>query len=92
MWVPLVKANHLRRAGEVLGQVGAVPARLLVGPLAGHEGRHVDPVHEGDRRERVGDLGPVVAVGLVYDVSRFTALPCSAWFSAQVRSPSWMRL
>ena len=39
-------------------------AGLLVGPLAGHEGRHVDLVDEGDRGERVGDLGDVVVVFL----------------------------
>ena len=42
------------RAGEVLGQVGAVPARLLVLPLAGHERRHLDLVDERDRVEGVG--------------------------------------
>jgi hypothetical protein len=46
----------------VLDEGRAVAAGLLVGPLAGHEGRHVDLVDEGDRRERIGDLGHVVVV------------------------------
>ena len=58
MWAPLVNVNHFRaRAGEVLGEVGAVTSGLLVLPLAGHERRHVDLVHERDRVERVGDRG-----------------------------------
>ena len=65
MWTPLVKVNHLRLVpGELVGEVGAVAAGLLVGPLAGEEDRHVDLVDEGDRRERVGDLRAVVAVAL----------------------------
>ena len=61
------------RAAEVLGEVRAVPAGLLVGPLAGHEGRHVDLVDEGDRREGVGDCRVVVVVffDLFEEVDRF---------------------
>ena len=56
MWAPLVNVNHLRRgAGEVLRQIGAVPAGLLVLPLACHESRNVDVVDERDRVQRVGD-------------------------------------
>ena len=58
MWAPLVNVNHLQLgAGEVLGEIGAVPAGLLVLPLAGHEHRHLDLVDERDRVERVGDRG-----------------------------------
>ncbi len=61
--MPLVKREPLlARAGHVLGQGRAVAAGLLVGPLAGHEGRHVDLVDEGDGRERIGDFGVVVVV------------------------------
>ena len=48
--------------GEVRDQVGAVPAGLLILPLAGEEHRDVDLVHQRDRVERVSDLGPVVVV------------------------------
>ena len=41
-------------AGEVLRQVGAVAAGLLVLPLACHERRNVDVVNERDRVQRVG--------------------------------------
>ena len=51
------------RPGELAGERRAVAAGLLVGPLAGHERRHLDLVHERDRRERVGHLGHVVVVG-----------------------------
>ena len=61
--MPFVKVNHLRvGAGEALGERRAVTAGLLVGPLAGHEHRHVDLVDEGDGRERIGDRGVVVVV------------------------------
>ena len=51
------------RPAEVLGQGGTVTAGLLVGPLAGHERRHVDLVNERHRCQGVGDLGHVVVVG-----------------------------
>jgi hypothetical protein len=41
-----------------------VPAGLLVRPLAGEERRHGDPVHERDRRERIGDPWAVVPVAV----------------------------
>ena len=47
----------------MLGQIGAVPAGLLVGELAGEIHRHVDLVHERDRRQRVGHRGHEVVVG-----------------------------
>ncbi len=50
-------------AREVLCQIGAVPAGLLVLPLAGHERRHLDVLDERDRIERVGDLRVVGRVG-----------------------------
>jgi hypothetical protein len=39
-------------------------AGLLVLPLAGHEHRTVDLVHERHRVERIGNFGPVVVVRL----------------------------
>ncbi len=51
-------------AGEVPHQRRAVPAGLLVLPLAGQEHRHLDLVDERDRVERVGGLRDVVLVGL----------------------------
>ena len=50
------------RPGEVPDQFRAVPSRLFVLPLAGHEHRHVDLVYEGDGVERVGDRGVIVRV------------------------------
>ena len=52
----------LARAGEAARERRAVAARLLVGELAGHEGRHVDLVDERDGRQRIDDLGVVVVV------------------------------
>ncbi len=70
------------RAGEVLGQVGAVPAGLLVLPLAGHERRHVDLVDERDRVERVGHRRVVGRVFL--DLCQQVASPRRA-------GPGWPR-
>ena len=52
----------LVRAGQARGERRAMASRLLVGPLAGEEGRDVDVVYEGLRRKRVGDLGDVDVV------------------------------
>ena len=49
-------------AGEVLREIGAVTAGLLIGPLAGEVRRHVDLVHERDRRQRVGDGRAVMGI------------------------------
>ena len=50
-------------AGEVLDQIGAMTAGLLVLELAGHEHGHVDLVDERDRVQLVGDLRLVMGVG-----------------------------
>ena len=62
--MPLVNVNHLRCVPvNCARQRRAVPAGLLVGVLAGDEARHLDLLDERHRRERVGDLRLVVAVG-----------------------------
>ena len=65
MWVPLAKVNHLwPGSGHMLGQIRAVTTGLLVGELAGHEGRRRDLVHEGQRRHRISDRRHVVLVAV----------------------------
>ena len=61
-------------AGEVLREIGAVTAGLLIGPLAGEVRRHVDLVHERDRRQRVGDGRAVMGIrsDLAEQVGRLT--------------------
>ncbi len=49
-------------AGELRHQRRTVAAGLLVGPLAAEEHRYLDLIDEGDRRQRVGNLCPVVVV------------------------------
>ena len=64
MCAPLVKVNHFWFVPvKMLGEIRAVPAGLLVLPLAGHEHRHLDLVDKGDRVEGSATLRHVVGVG-----------------------------
>ena len=62
--VQAVHQRHVdvRRAGELVEHRREVATGLLVLPRAGEEHRHLDPVDERDRRERVAERRRVVRV------------------------------